>query len=219
MFVSQSNLRFLAAVESFKCDVLSRDVLPSWVPDWSKKETLASHIMRARDPDFNAGKHWPLAPDNDAYISGDVLCLHGIFVATVTQTYVTRVNCGRGVEDHIKLMKYDRSRKSCAWPTSQTSGMIIVNTSWAPWGAETGDIIIVVQGSRLPLVLRPTGGDYLFVGCCWLIVSELTNFHFVRRKDGVSKKAENDAGFSRIMFGSAWFVVKHDEVLEEFRLR
>jgi hypothetical protein len=83
--------------------------------------------------------------------------------------------------------------------------MTIVNTSWGPWGAEVGDIIIAVQGCRLPLVLKPTGGDYLFVGCCWFINSELKRYNFIRSEDDVSREAENDPGFSRIMFGSAWF--------------
>jgi hypothetical protein len=47
----------------------------------------------------------------------------GIFVAVVTQTHVVRVNRGLlGIEDHAKLIGYDRNRTRHAWPKARTVG-------------------------------------------------------------------------------------------------
>jgi hypothetical protein len=203
--------------------------LPSWVPDWSTKQMLVSRFMEEWAGDFNA---------NAGRRVGDVLSLssfapagvytmlkiRGIYVGRVTGTVVKGLHYGSGgADDKVKLIKYDRDptkrywQKSsladeCGWPVGVSgSEVTLANTSWGPWWAEVGDIIVVAAGSQVPLVLRKADGkdEYIFVGGCLLIDSQLQTLG--------KGCIEEEKGFSRLMFGSAWDGVKEDD-LEEFEL-
>jgi hypothetical protein len=104
------------------------------------------------------------------------------------------------------------------------------NTSWGPWWALVGDIIIAVAGSTVPHVLHPVFNTntasqngfapttsleqparYLLVSSCVLIDAQL-------RTLGLAEKPSDRPGFARIIFGSAWDGVFRDGVLKEGKL-
>jgi hypothetical protein len=192
----------------------------------------------------------PVSNPNSPYI----LPLHGIYVGIIMGTYISTLmhdststtmcsssSSSAPSDDHIKLITYSRSpahrftepvilSKHHPWPPppspspSQPHLPNLANTSWGPWHAKVGDIIIVAAGSRIPLVLRrlPSSPSpspspsttntktekeknhenhddkckYLFVGGCILIDAQL-------RKLGEGN-LRDEKGFSGIMFGSAW---------------
>ena len=78
----------------------------------------------------------------------------------------------------------------------------MLNTSWAPWNADVGDIIIVIPECDTPLVLRLANeGMYQFIGGVWLVDSALIIGEDEEGDPMIILKA--NPGFSRLMYGAA----------------
>jgi hypothetical protein len=181
---SSSNLKFaLAAVESPDRPI-SAGELPSWVPDWTTKQSLAAFFVHGLGECFDAYQDSVrdrFHDDKGILISPDkgILTLRGVYVATVTHTHITELIYDIP-PDLVKLIRYDRELSMCGrlpglgiWPTEAES-VTVMNTSWGPWWTEVGDIIIVATLCGIPLVLRRYRDDsYVFIGCCWLIDSQV----------------------------------------------
>jgi hypothetical protein len=172
--------------------------------------------------------------------SPNILAIKGLYIGIVTGTYVTPLLHDGDTDDRIKLIRYDRDPRKRhtlspsqlePWPAPDAPKVVsLSNTSWGPWWAEVGDIIVVAAGSTVPLVLRPVLGSitstsslnltsnltsdqhqntYLLVGGCILIDTQLHNL-------GLAEKLSDEPGFSRIMFGSSWEgVLTRDGMLKE----
>ena len=105
MLVSRSDLRFLYAVESKNRETSFSSGLPSWVPDWTKEQDMVSHIKEIRSKDFDARRGASKAPKFFPYTSQNTLCLHGVYVAVVTQEYNPTLKSGDNTHHQVKLMK------------------------------------------------------------------------------------------------------------------
>lgn len=248
-------LSVLLAVESPERPVASGPVLPSWVPDWTARQMLVSGFVEELACEFSANRG--LAVTDVQYSMSalpNILIIKGIYIGIVTGTHVTKLLHDGDKDDMIKLITYDRSThmrhtlsstELPAWPApDDLKAVNLSNTSWGPWWAEIGDIIVLAAGSTVPLVLRPVpfapapstttssfadisrdreqpqhARKYHLVGPSLLIDSQL-------RTLGLAGKLSDEAGFSRIMFGSAWEDqgvmskdgVVREEGLEEFWL-
>jgi len=180
---------------------------------------------------------------SSASLSPNILIIKGLYVGVVAGTHATFILHDGDTDDKIKLIRYDRNphirhnlspSQLSPWPSPDASTPVnLSNTSWEPWWAEVGDIIVAAAGSTVPLVLRPIPvpkssvyssqnqeqgpPSYLLVGGCLLIDSQL-------RILGLIGNLREEPGFSRIMFGSAWEKVLswdgavREGVLEEFWL-
>jgi hypothetical protein len=223
-------LSMLLAVESLDRPVVSGPVLPSWVPDWTTKQMLVPRFIEELASEFSANR--ALSVTDVQYSSPspspNILVIKGLYVGVITGMHVTPLLHDGDADDKIKLIRYDRSpykRHNLSpsqlepWLAPNASEAVnLSNTSWGPWWAEIGDIIVVAAGSTVPLVLRPTCSTkcnseqspptYLLVGSSLLIDSQL-------RTIGLAEKLSDEPGFSRIMFGSAWEGVFRDDVLKE----
>jgi hypothetical protein len=64
---------------------------------------------------------------------------------------------------------------SCPWhpDAAVATAITSLNSSWASYSTQIGDIILQAAGGQIPFVLRKDGDFYLFVGACSLIRSEL----------------------------------------------
>lgn len=232
---AHSSLRFLLLVEPQYNELSSSTKLPSWVPDWKKKQGLICSIMEAKRTSFDAGRGASSVHRRLSHISGDTLYLYGRYVAIVTHTRSSSVIRNLPTEEQIALLKHDRitllkydrtptkpslssTEYSLSSQDTPLANTTIISASWGPQQTKVGDIIIVVADLELPLVLRPLGDKYLFMGCCWLIDSELKMFRLVGTGADECGVAENDPGFSRIMFGAAWEGIMADDKLEEYRV-
>lgn len=206
--------------------------LPSWVPDFTTEQKLIALCFQSTYNAFDA--FYPAPSPTDMWrwnFEEDVLVLKGKSVGVVTEvlplSHVTRHSSGHEY-DQITLIRYDSSVDDCQM-TNNSLQPTYENTSWGPSKCEKGDIIIVAGGCRLPLVLRrcESGQDkdndrYLFVGGCWLIVSQLQDLTQINQGKKEESTGEiiypRDPGFSRIMFGS----LKNDndglEAVERFRV-
>jgi hypothetical protein len=232
-------LSVLLAVESPDRPVASGPVLPSWVPDWTTKQMLVPRFIEELASEFSANRGLSVTDVNysSPSPSPNILVIKGLFVGVVTGTHITPLLRDGDADDRIKLIRYDRNPQKRhnlspsqlePWPASDASEAVdLSNTSWGPWWAEVGDIIVVAAGSTVPLVLRPVSNSnassqngsaspnslgqlarYLLVGSCVLIDAQL-------RTLGLAEKLSDEPGFSRIMFGSAWEKVSGTDVLNE----
>jgi hypothetical protein len=236
-------LSVLLAVESPDRPVASGRILPSWVPDWTTRQMLVSRFMEELACEFSANRGLTVTDvQYSCSPSPNILIVKGLCVGIVTGTHVTKILRDGGADDMIKLITYDRAPQKRhhlsaselpPWPSpGESKSVTLSNTSWGPWWAEIGDIIVVAAGSSVPLVLRPvppsrnpsapTSQDqfqpqqpnkYLLVGPCLLIDSQL-------RTLGLAGSLSDEKGFSTITFGSAWEGngVVIDERLDEFWL-
>jgi len=226
-------LSMLLAVESPDRPVVSGPVLPSWVPDWTTKQMLIPRFIEELASEFSANRG--LSVTDVQYSSpspsSNILVIKGLYIGVITGMHVTPLLHDGEADDKINLIRYDRSpykRHNLSpsqlepWPPPGVSEAVnLSNTSWGPWWAEIGDIIVVAAGSAVPLVLRPARSTecnseqglptYLLVGSSLLIDSQL-------RTIGLAEKLSGEPGFSRIMFGSAWDGVFRDGILKEEEL-
>lgn len=154
--------------------------------------------------------------------NSDVLTIKGIWVGTVTSVHLSTAPIRHENERmrDFKLIKYKNSQairqgvprgvEEPQDPRNQFNPeSTILNTSWGPYGAVKGDVIIVANGCPLPLVLREFERGYLLVGGCILIVSSIKNL--------VNFQAD-DPGFSDLMRGSAWKELGSVYHLQEFNI-
>jgi hypothetical protein len=211
--------------------------LPSWVPDFSVEQPCLARAMVNFSNQFEANEGFPsdkrerfsykVAP---LYLSTETqLTIQGIFAATVTKIYRTKLQYPEstaflvpgGEQTASTLFDYVRTPfiqaiPALAFDPIDRHGTDIdeTNTSWGPCGTKVGDIIIVAEGSRLPLVLRKHDfkNKYLLLGACVLIDFSLQCFGpgevaaigaLQRCLDNNSKYSRNEPGFSDIMFGTA----------------
>jgi hypothetical protein len=175
--------------------------------------------------------------------SPNILVIKGLYVGVITGTHIAPLLHDGDTDDKIKLIRYDRNphnRHNLSppqlepWPAPDVSAPVnLSNTSWGPWWALVGDIVVVAAGSTVPLVLHPVAPSktssfsssptppssqeqgppaYHLVGSCMLIDSQL-------RTLGLAGNLSDEPGFSRIMFGSAWEgVLSRDGVVKEGEL-
>lgn len=186
--------------------VREKQILPSWVPDWSQTQTLVARAMFMHHAEFRAGEGFPklhehhVEPRFAINEVPEILTIRGVYVAVVTATFrahVTR-DLTLGVEDAVTLFTHDRDSSlrhgpfvKSGWPNGDSS-VSFVNTSWGPYHTEVGDIIVVAPGSNLPLVLRRQESRYLFVGACWFVKERIHDVNCLK----------DDRGFDEVMFGS-----------------
>ena len=238
-------LSVLLSVESPDRPIASGPRLPSWVPDWTTKQMLAPRFIEELAGEFSANRGLSVTDVSysSASLSPNILIIKGLYVGVVAGTHATFILHDGDTDDKIKLIRYDRNphirhnlspSQLSPWPSPDASTPVnLSNTSWEPWWAEVGDIIVAAAGSTVPLVLRPIPvpkssvyssqnqeqgpPSYLLVGGCLLIDSQL-------RILGLIGNLREEPGFSRIMFGSAWEKVLswdgavREGVLEEFWL-
>jgi hypothetical protein len=220
-----SLLSVLLAVESPDRPIASRPELPSWVPDWTTKQMLVPRFIEELANEFSANRG--LSVTDVSYSTGspspNILIIRGLYVGVVTGTHVAPLLHDGDTDDKIKLIRYDRNPQKrhnispsrlTPWPAPDASATVnLSNTSWGPWWAEVGDIIVVAAGSTVPSSKTSTSPPpssaspaqnpeqsqrtYLLVGSCLLIDSQL-------RTLGLTGNLSDEPGFSRIMFGSAW---------------
>lgn len=161
---------------------VSCENLPSWVPDYSSRQRSAARVIRLYSSEFAAAppkNQWTLVDWTSASTEDDgIFCLQGVYVAVVTGVYTERAHGLDGVEG-FTLIRYDEDQTIRNevldlgdWP-SVASEITPYNTSWGPYEAKIGDIIVVAEGCPMPLVLRKHDDFYLLVGPCLLITSDL----------------------------------------------
>lgn len=208
--------------------------LPSWVPDFTTKQSLTARTMHTSYNYFSADVVFPggmseknsdpsLPPNHPLFV------VRGSYVGCITGTHYTcvlgRDSIAKGYFPDFHLLKLIRcdqnpilrggkvESKESSWsgtPKSRlTSDISFENSSWGPCKAEIGDIIIVAAGCKIPLVLRKHGENYLLVGGCWLINKRIKDFR---------KLQEQDDGFAGIMFGAAVKEIGSGIRVEEFVL-
>lgn len=207
----RKNMIPLLLAESEQKPVSSNSELASWVTDFTTKQGYVQtyHIVCATK--FNASKGFPVVEMEPRLLDPlecKILRLRGIFVATITGVFQTRITQDEDLVgvDSVTLIRFSEdcklrfrdftTRPQPPWKTrgAQEDSPIIshTNTSWGPIFSEVGDIIIVIAGFTLPLVLRMfEKGKYLFVGACLLIEREIEN----------CMEPESDRGYSDIMHG------------------
>lgn len=225
----------LFMVDSIGRTVSRRMQLPSCVPDYSYMQTCLARAMINLSPFFNAGMEFPpkgdtsLLEKRELYSSTDSqLTMRGIVAATVTKIY-------------SKTLQYPQPTVFLAAPNEQLTAILFdsnilpsinadmglsfkrpghsiaeineLNTSWGPLGTEVGDIVIVAEGSGLPLVLRRHNDKtkFLFVGACVLINFTLSSFapgeiaimgSLETPLDVTNDNLSQDPGFSPVMHGA-----------------
>jgi len=197
--------------------------LPSWVPDWTTRQTLFVQTMAAYSnfSSFDASRsktnHMKYKPRRKvANFTNNFM--RGIYVGVITAVHTVHIwkDSSRAAYDTIKLINYDRDPKKRNdlvdddVASSETPLGEMRIPSWGPYWGKVGDIIAVIGGSTTPLVLRKSGKHYLFVGACWLIDSEL---------QGNGMPGQDDPGFSDVMRGALWDEVGKTCELETFWLK
>jgi hypothetical protein len=197
--------------------------LPSWVPDWTTRQTLIVQTMTAYShlSSFDASR----SKENHMkyrlrgkFENFDHNFMEGVYVGVVTAVHTVHIweDSQRAPYDTIKLINYDcnPAKRHVVIEDSATSLETPLERmgipSWGPYWGKVGDIIAVVRGSSIPLVLRKSGKHYLFVGACWLIDSEL---------QGTGIPGQDDPGFSDIMRGALWDEIGKSCELERFWLK
>lgn len=203
--------------------------LPSWVPDFTTRQTFVSRALYSTYTYFHADANFPqLPPDTQEprildSPSSKILVLRGLRVGVVTWRCDTRFTKEADLEgeDSVCLIQYAPHPKtlelgSLSVPIAihseeQETANTFHNTSWAPIHTMEGDIIIATPKCNIPLLLRPKDHDeYLFVGACWLIDSRI--------QDVSSLRLREDPGFSRIMYDGVCGEVDRSAEVEEFRI-
>ena len=184
--------------------------LPSWVPDFTTRQSFLTLAMNSGYTYFSADRGFPAAqvePQMSAAADSSLFVLRAIRIAIIIGTHVTRITEDPALEgnDGVRLIKYHRipvrkpqeqgnalsDYKSLAHVPMNTASYR--STSWGPLHCTVGDIIIVAAGSNVPLVVRKLENEYLFIGGCWLIDSAIQDL----------MNLKNDPGFSPLMFGAA----------------
>ncbi|KAE9367474.1 HET-domain-containing protein [Stipitochalara longipes BDJ] len=197
--------------------------LPSWVPDWTTRQTLFVQTMTAYSnfSSFDASRSkdnhmkYKLRRKVDNF---DHNFMEGVYVGVVIAVHTVHIweDSPRAPYDIIKLINYDcnPARRHVIIEKDATSLETPLERmgipSWGPYWGKVGDIIAVIRGSSTPLVLRRSGKHYLFVGACWLIDSEL---------QGTGMPGQDDPGFSDIMRGALWDEIGKSCELERFWLK
>ncbi|KAJ9151264.1 HET-domain-containing protein [Pleurostoma richardsiae] len=219
-FLQGSTHPFLM-VESVNREIRSTPEMPSWAPDFSDRQRVFPRLMWLYYKAFSANRFDPRQVRKafgPSKLKARSIVLRSVLAATITGVFRTGAVPNETREEYkIALIRYDRRPTSYhrrdnpdPWPAVEEGGEEISwkNTSWGPYRAEVGDIIIVTPLSNIPMVLRRREGDgYLFVGMCWLIDSRITPGRF-----------ETDPGFSDIMRGSIWDDVGRTRVVEMFEV-
>jgi hypothetical protein len=206
--------------------LVSSDGLPSWVPDYALRQPIMAQTFCLFAPGFAAAppKKEPILAGWSATDKKDdgIFCLHGVYVAIVTGICTKRDNNTDGKRDldEVTLIRYNEDPgkrhsliDSGEWLPDMSEPEIIMATSWGPSRTQVGDIIVVTEGSPIPLVLRADGKFYLLVGSCWLIVDRITlqdsgpflyDFQLNTDVNGKEATTMDDPGFSDIMRGKLW---------------
>jgi len=196
--------------------------LPSWVTDHSIPQSYQTVSMNRQWYNFSANKDFPKTePENagEPHLSQapteKMLLLRGIRVGVITEVrdVLLTSDWQPGTEATLRLFGYESA--GVRYNIDQPDGKLgtIRTASWGPCRAVVGDIIIVTPGSSVPLVLRcgaqgsSAGDGHLFVGACWMVTSELQDVGQLGK----------DPGFSPVMFGSANYGARREEV-EVFRI-
>lgn len=225
----------LLMVESVGRSVSWNQKLPSWVPDYSCMQPCLARAMANISRNFNAASNFPprkfVLPSEKPtklYSSTETqLTVRGIFTATVTKVYSKTLDypeptayiTSQKERLPATLFDFDLAPSIQAVPefsarlSNRDGSVDEMDTSWGPLGTEVGDIIVVVEGSRLPLVLRKHSAmdKYLFVGASVLVDFTLQSFgpgevaalgSREEPLDDNDVSSWNDPGFSHIMFGT-----------------
>jgi hypothetical protein len=230
----QNSLLVLLWVES-PSRGMEDSVLPSWVPDYTQRQTYVSRAMVSTSHLFDADKSFPIIEQEPRRLllsihkgNGRELVIRGIIVGFVKETKLATIADDPtygGCDTRVMLFRYERQQQGalCHYPSrdpikqrslQQSPGQThwnnatIRNTSWGPLNASWGDLIVVSPGSKIPLVLRQTEAAYKLVGGCWLIDRELQDLTNLR----------DDPGFSNVMFGSVCSNMDNIVEVEEFVL-
>jgi hypothetical protein len=166
-------LMFLTAVESPDRKISSTHELPSWVPDWTTRQTVATVAIQEWYIQFSADRgtlegytvlrewyskimaqqQFPSRHTSGIPKAPKTLPLLGTYLAVVTRTSVANL-IQASYKDKIKLIEYDKdpSKWRKTFNRSQrtldkeveSKSMMVTNSSWGPWWAEVGDIIVVL---------------------------------------------------------------------------
>ena len=212
-------------VESPERPISLNRELPSWVPDFTTRQSFLTLAMNSGVTYFCADRGFPAAQvayNMSASADSDTFVLRAIQIATIISIQDTRMTNDPALEgnDNLRLIKYEKSHTR----QPQEPGNAMSNykplvdshidpanfksTSWGPHHCKVGDLIIVAAGSNIPLVLRKIEKEYLLIGGCWLIDSAIQDL----------MNLQNDPGFSPLMFGSACEDLGPDYQVEEIVL-
>jgi hypothetical protein len=210
-------LLVLMWVESPDREITS-DGLPSWVADYTTRQSHTTLAMNARWAAFSANQNFPPPaaegadePHLGQSLEDRTLLVRGIRVGTLTEVRDVRITVDPELdgEDSVRLFSYKSAGRLHSIDNEDGTEGSFRNSSWGPCKAAAGDLIVVAATSTVPLVLRSAGdGGYLFVGGCWLVESEIQNI----------VEVSEARGFSSVMFGSACAGVEASEV-EVFAIR
>jgi hypothetical protein len=144
---------------------------------------------------------------------GDTLSLKGYSIGMIDWNYrdlhpsspELSANLVRVSDDH-EVLGYPEEEDPFPQPRKEQ----ISGVAWAPLWAEVGDVVIIAKRTTLPLVLRPFGESWLFVGHCRFLVP---------RHDMVEKEYLNrTTDYHPIMHGNAWAEISTRAELQEFNL-
>lgn len=212
-------------VESPERPMSMNGELPSWVPDFTTRQSFLTLAMNSANTYFSADRGFPAAqvkPQMNAAADSDFFVLRAIRIAMIIGTHDTRITNDPALEGNheVRLIQYDTfptrqpQKHGTALSDFQPLDHAPINTaeyrstSWGPHQCTVGDLIIVAAGSNVPLVVRKLESGYLFIGGCWLIDSAIQDW----------RNLQNDPGFSPFMFGSACERLAQDFHVEEIVL-
>jgi hypothetical protein len=208
--------------------------LPSWVPDFTQEQRLSAKYLYTSSNCFSADKNFPggmvkaPAESAEALKRNGVFKIRGVCVGRITSTHVVNLTKKWSEDpkwkdwDQVKLFWYELGshfghQQSTMIPNAEPAPESRIptptfeNTNWGPCKAEAGDIIVVVAGSKIPLVLRKEVDRFLFVGGCLLVDSRID---VTKLKLGCGEQE----GFSKIMYGSVVEDIGKTCKAEEFEL-
>jgi hypothetical protein len=208
--------------------------LPSWVPDFTQEQQLSAKFLYTSSSCFSADKNFPggmvtvPAQSMETLKRNGVFTIRGVCVGRITSTHVVNLTKQWSEDpkwkdwDRVKLFWYElgsySDHKESAMistaepaPESRIPTPTFENTNWGPCKAEAGDIIVVVAGSKIPLVLRKEVDRFLFVGGCLLVDSRID-------VTKLTLGCGEQEGFSKIMYGSVVEEIGKTCKVEEFEM-
>jgi hypothetical protein len=236
----------LLQVEALNRSLPSKE-LPSWVPDYSSRQRSMARTMNLCSSKFVAAppkKEWTLLDWSINEAEGDgIFCLYGAYVAIVTGVFTRQTGQFDGDEEDLTWIRFDEDpgKRNCVldfedWKFDPSENRIF-DTGWGPYETNIGDIVVVAEGSPVPLVLRKDGKFFLLVGPCWLFVGEVEADSWSEIMFGQDPRvfgaktgypsSKKHPGFSDIMWGRVWGNPSYfdqsesiwETAREEFRLR
>ncbi|KAH0545073.1 hypothetical protein FGG08_000844 [Glutinoglossum americanum] len=193
--------------------------LPSWVVDFTTTQEPLVLMMYTALMGFSANKNFPPTaakePHLEQALDCRVLILRGIQVGRILEVRTVRIPSPDEKDDQeVRIFGYETVGDNPTIHAIDRPGLTpsFRNTSWGPKKCQPNDIIIVAPGSTVPLVLRSDGGEWLFVGMCWVIESEIQNWKKMIEASSAPGVSSMDPGLSSIMAGGVCTAAKESDV-------